>query len=93
MKVAPRGFYSRIVAGQRKWHNAKNDGGNYVNTNAFEMGNRYALAVLNAAARGEIGPAEAAEMTQLAPQHFEKVRIQADRRFEFADAVGGGISD
>ena len=93
VKVAPRGFYSRIVAGQQKITRPKNDGGNYVNTNAFEMGNRYALAVLNAAARGEIGPAEAAEMTQLAPQHFEKVRIQADRRFEFADAVGGGISD
>lgn len=89
--VAPVGFYGRIVAGQQRAERPKSKGGNYVNTNAFEMGNRYALAVLNAEARGEIRPSEAAEMTMLAPQHFEKVRDQADRRFEFAGAVGGGI--
>lgn len=89
--LAPEGFYGRIVAGQQRVQRARIPGGNYVNTNAFEMDNRYALAVLNAAARGEISPSEAAEMVQLAPRHFEKVRTQADRRFEFAGAVGGGI--
>lgn len=91
VNVAPVGYYSRIAAGQDKTHRLKSKGGNYVSTNAFEMGNRYALAVLNPAARGEIPPAEAAEMVQLAPQHFELVRKQADRRFEFAGAVGGGV--
>jgi hypothetical protein len=76
---------------REKLDKAKPEGGNYVNTQAFEMGNRYVLAVLNAAERGEIGLAEAAEMTQLAPQHFERVRTQADNRFEFAGAVGGGL--
>ena len=89
--VAPAGFYSRIVAGQKKVERPKSEGGNYVNTQAFEMGSRYVLAVLNAAERGEIGPSEAAEMTQLKPQYFEKVRAQADRRFEFAGAIGGGV--
>ncbi|TWB04672.1 XRE family transcriptional regulator [Bradyrhizobium stylosanthis] len=89
--IAPRGYYSRIVAGQDKTAKPKTPGGNYVSTNAFEMGNRYALAVLNAEARGDIPAAEAAEMVQLAPQHFEQVREQADRRFEFAGAVGGGV--
>jgi Zn-dependent peptidase ImmA (M78 family) len=89
--VAPPGFYQRIVAGQQKVDKTKTKGGNYVNTQAFEMGNRYVLAVLGAAERGVIGPSEAAEMTQLAPQHFEKVRIQADNRLEFAGAIGGGL--
>ena len=89
--MAPSGFYSRLVAGQQKVERPKQDGGNYVNTNAFEMGNRYALAVLNAAARGDIPKAEAAEMVQLAPRFFDKVRTQADKRFEFAGAVGGGL--
>lgn len=89
--IAPSGFFSRIVAGQQRLARPKIPGGNYVNTQAFEMGNRYALAVLNAVDRGQIGPSEAAEMTQLAPQHFERVRTQADSRFEFAGAVGGGI--
>jgi Zn-dependent peptidase ImmA (M78 family) len=90
--VAPVGYYGRIVAGQQRGaERPRTPGGNYVNTNAFEMGNRYALAVLNAAARGDIGPSEAAEMTMLAPQHFEKVRSQADKRFEFAGAAGGGV--
>jgi Zn-dependent peptidase ImmA (M78 family) len=91
VNVAPRGYYSRIVAGQDKVNKAKSKGGNYVLTNAFEMGNRYALAVLNAESRGDIPTAEAAEMVQLAPQHFEQVREQADKRFEFAGAVGGGV--
>jgi Zn-dependent peptidase ImmA (M78 family) len=89
--IAPHGFFDRIVAGQQKTERTKSKGGNYVNTQAFEMGNRYALAVLGAAERGTIGPSEAAEMTQLAPQHFEKVRAQADSRLEFAGAVGGGV--
>jgi Zn-dependent peptidase ImmA (M78 family) len=89
--IAPHGFFDRIVAGQQKIARTKAKGGNYVNTQAFEMGNRYMLAVLGAAERGAIGPSEAAEMTQLAPQHFEKVRAQADSRFEFAGAVGGGL--
>lgn len=89
--VAPRGYYSRIVAGQEATSKPKSKGGNYVITNAFEMGNRYALAVLNAEVRGDIPTAEAAEMVQLAPQHFEQVREQSDRRFEFAGAVGGGV--
>jgi Zn-dependent peptidase ImmA (M78 family) len=89
--VAPPGYYGRIVAGQQKLAKTKAKGGNYVNTNAFEMGNRYALAVLNAEARGELGPSEAAEMTMLAPRHFDRVRAQADERFEFAGAVGGGV--
>src|SRR5580693_9509886 len=80
--IAPAGFFSRIVAGQKKVQRQKPEGGNYVNTQAFEMGNRYVLAILNAAERGEIGLSEAAEMTQLAPQHFERVRTQADDRFE-----------
>ncbi len=88
--VAPAGFFSRLVAGQQKIDKPKVPGGNYVNTNAFEMGNRYALAVLNAEARGDIPTAEAAEMVQLAPRFFEQVRTQADKRFEFAGAVGGG---
>jgi Zn-dependent peptidase ImmA (M78 family) len=87
--VAPAGYFARLVAGQRGAERVKSKGGNYVNTNAYEMGNRYALAVLNAEARGDIPKAEAAEMVQLAPQHFETVRVQADRRFEFAGAVGG----
>jgi hypothetical protein len=49
------------------------------------------LAVLNAANRGEIGLAEAAEMTQLAPRHFETVRTLADGRFEFAGMASGGL--
>jgi Zn-dependent peptidase ImmA (M78 family) len=89
VNVAPVGYYARLIAGQQKNSRPKTPGGNYVNTNAFEMGNRYALAVLNAEARGEIPRAEAAEMVQLAPQHFAKVRAQADKRFEFAGAVGG----
>jgi Zn-dependent peptidase ImmA (M78 family) len=89
--IAPRGFFDHIVAGQQKTELTKSKGGNYVNTQAFEMGNRYVLAILGAAERGEIGPSEAAEMTQLAPKHFEKVRAQADSRFEFAGAVGGGL--
>lgn len=87
--LAPQGCYDRLVAGQHKLERQKAEGGNYVNTQAYEMGNRYVLAVLNAAQRGDIGPAEAAEMTQLAPQHFERVRTQADNRFEYAGAVGG----
>lgn len=89
--LAPAGFFNRIVSGQQKLAKQRDTGGNYVNSNAFEMGNRYALAVLNAEARGEIGKSEAAEMTMLAPQHFEKVRTQASRRFEFAGAIGGGV--
>jgi Zn-dependent peptidase ImmA (M78 family) len=91
LNVAPEGFFDRIVAGQQKIKRTRTPGGNYVNTQAFEMGNRYLLAVLNAVERGEIGKSEAAEMTQLAPQHFESVRSQVDNRFEFAGAVGGGI--
>jgi Zn-dependent peptidase ImmA (M78 family) len=87
--IAPKGFFDRIVAGQAKIDRSKPTGGNYVNTNAFEMGNRYAWTILNAEARGDIGKAEAAEMMMLAPQHFEKVRKQTDSRFEFAGAVSG----
>jgi Zn-dependent peptidase ImmA (M78 family) len=89
--LAPTGFFGRIVAGQLTRERPKADSGNYVNTQAFEMGNRYVLAVLNAESRGEIPTAEAAEMTQLAPNHFAKVRNQADRRFEFAGSITGGV--
>jgi len=91
LRIAPTGFYNRMVAGQQKVVRRKPDSGNYVNTQAFEMGNRYVLAVLNAESRGEIPKAEAAEMTQLAPAHFAKVRTQADQRFEFAGSVTGGL--
>jgi Zn-dependent peptidase ImmA (M78 family) len=89
--LAPTGFFGRIVGGQHKADRKKPESGNYVNTQAFEMGNRYVLAVLNAERRGEIPKAEAAEMTQLAPTHFAKVRTQADKRFEFAGSVTGGV--
>ena len=90
--VAPTGFFDRIVAGQKKTERQKAKSGNYVTSQAFEMGNRYVLAILSAAARGDIGRSEAAEMTQLAPQHFAKVLKQADTRFEFAGSVSGGVS-
>ncbi len=41
--AAPAGFYGRLVAGQTKTARTKSEGGNYVNTQAFEMGNRYVL--------------------------------------------------
>jgi Zn-dependent peptidase ImmA (M78 family) len=90
--LAPPGFFGRFVAGQpRLPPKKKSDGGNYVNTQLYEMGNRYLRAVLGAVEAGNIKPGEAAEMTQLAPSHFEFVRQQVDQKFERAGAAVGGL--
>lgn len=90
--LAPTGFFSRIVAAQRHVPKPKTKGGNYINTQMFELGNRYLRAVFSATDAGDIKPAEAAEMMQLAPKHFALVRSQVDQKFERANVAAGGIS-
>lgn len=79
--VAPVGFFRGIVARQREVAPpAPDDGGNYVNTQVFELGGRYTAAVLSAQQRHVIGNGEASEMLDLAPRHFEKIRARFERR-------------
>ena len=92
MGLAPEGFYGRIVAGQKRTVRPPSEGGNYVWTQAFEMGNRYLRAVLGAAERGQIKPSEAADMTHLAPKHFDTVRALIAQKFERAGVTLGGLS-
>jgi Zn-dependent peptidase ImmA (M78 family) len=91
--LAPSGFFARIVAAQKHVPKPKPpSGGNYVNSTMFELGNRYLHAVFSAAEAGNIQTAEASEMMQLAPKHFEFVRNQVDQKFERANVAAGGVS-
>ena len=78
--VAPQGFFNRVVEQQEARAPRGEPGGNYVNTQVNELGYQYTSAILAAEGRNRIGPSEAAEMLDLAPRHFERVRFQIDNQ-------------
>jgi Zn-dependent peptidase ImmA (M78 family)/transcriptional regulator with XRE-family HTH domain len=94
LNAAPAGFYGRIVAQQQRVNKMREiEGGSYVNSQMFELGNRYLRAVFTAAEAGEIRTAEASDMIDLAPKHFDYVKAQVDQKFERANVAAGGISN
>jgi Zn-dependent peptidase ImmA (M78 family) len=77
--LAREGFYARIRAQQGQAARLpEQDGGNYVNTQVNELGNRFTKAVLTAEQAHRIQVAEAAEILALKPIHFDRVRRQID---------------
>ena len=77
--LAREGFYARIRAQQGQAAPLpEQDGGNYVNTQVNELGNRFTKAVLTAEQSRRIQVAEAAAILALKPIHFDRVRRQID---------------
>lgn len=77
--LALQGFYGRIRA--RQGHAApvrEQDGGNYVNTQVNELGDRFTKTVLAAEQDHHIQVAEASEILAIRPVHFDRVRRQID---------------
>jgi Zn-dependent peptidase ImmA (M78 family)/transcriptional regulator with XRE-family HTH domain len=89
--LAPDGFFGRIRASQRHKGNRATNGGNYNNTQLFEMGNRFLQAVFSALDSGDIGAAEAADMTHISPRYFDLIRGQVEQKFERASPHVGGL--
>lgn len=73
--VAPEGLFRRLVAQQRRVKR-KTPGGDYVNTHVNELGDRFTATVLSAEGGNTITKAEAADILDLSPRHFERVRVQ-----------------
>ena len=78
--VAPDGFYRRLVEAQRPAAQPKS-GGNYVSTQVHELGDRFTATVLSAEDQQTITRAEASDILDLAPRHFDGVREQIERQF------------
>lgn len=79
--LAPLGFFGRIRAQQVQASPRRTEeGGDYVNTQVNELGDRFTDAVLSAREANSIAPAEAAEILAIRPVHFERVRRQIDNQ-------------
>jgi Zn-dependent peptidase ImmA (M78 family)/transcriptional regulator with XRE-family HTH domain len=77
--LAREGFYTRIKAQQGQVARLpEQDGGNYVNTQVNELGNRLTKTVLTAEQARRIQVAEAVEILALKPTHFDRVRRQIE---------------
>lgn len=77
--LAREGFYTRIKALQGQVARLpEQDGGNYVNTQVNELGNRLTKTVLTAEQARRIQVAEAVEILALKPTHFDRVRRQIE---------------
>ncbi len=79
--LAAAGFFGRIRAQQAHIPARRAEkGGDYVNTQVNELGDRFTDTVLSARATDRIAPAEAAEILAIRPVHFERVRRQIDNQ-------------
>ncbi len=77
--LAREGFFRHIRAQQGQAAPLPEQlGGNYVNTQVNELGNRFTKSVLNAERLHRIQVAEASEILALKPIHFDRVRRQID---------------
>ena len=75
--LAPVGFFARIRAQQGQAQRAKtSEGGNYVNTQINELGDRFAKTVLAAERADRIQVAEASEILAIRAIYFDRVRQQ-----------------
>lgn len=54
------------------------EGGNYVNTQINELGDRFTNTVLEAERRSEIMPVEASDILDVRPVHFDRIRRQIE---------------
>lgn len=72
LRIAPPGFFDRIVEaqGKRKPSAKKKGGGNYVNNQLFSLGPRFRSYVARALDSRRIGPVDASRLMQLAPTYF-----------------------
>jgi Zn-dependent peptidase ImmA (M78 family) len=72
LRLAPKGYYNRIVEGQasRKTLKKRKSSGNYVNTQLFSLGPRFQRYVARALDRQRIGAVDASRILQMAPRHF-----------------------
>lgn len=78
--VAPAGYYRRLRDQQRRRQRRAGDGGDYVNMQVNELGDHFTKTVLIAEERNQIAATEAAEILNLAPRHFPRVRDQLERQ-------------
>lgn len=85
--VAPNGFYRRLLAQQRRVVR-RVPGGDYVNTQVNELGDRFTSIVLGAESERTITPTEAADILDLSPRHFDRVRNQIAAQRERVGAGG-----
>lgn len=79
--IAPAGYYNAYRARQgRAAPPPEQGGGNYVNTQVNELGDRFSYSVLQAEQRAHIAPVEAADMLDIRPVHFDNIRRQIENQ-------------
>jgi len=79
--IAPVGFYQLIRAQQGIAPAPRQQtGGDYVNTQINELGDRFARSVLDAAKREGIKPVEASDILDIRPIHFDRIRRQIENQ-------------
>jgi Zn-dependent peptidase ImmA (M78 family)/DNA-binding XRE family transcriptional regulator len=75
--IAHAGFFNALIARQGVAPQPREgSGGNYVSTQVNELGDRFTRTVLDAERRDQIKPVEAADILDIRPVHFERVRRQ-----------------
>ena len=78
--IAPVGYYGRIVQQQIPVPKREGTGGDYVNTQVNELGDKFTKNVISAEQVRNIPSVEASDILDIAPRHFARITEQIERQ-------------